>query len=80
MSSEHLHEAQMKIEATLPPLSSQHNELKLSLETWMFHIGNILHSLSQGAKDCMTARTVMNPVWKVAPTLSGGVWEGILMS
>lgn len=62
MSSERLGEAQMKIESALLLLTSQHNEHQLSLKTRMLHSGSILHSLSEGANDCVTARTVMNPV------------------
>lgn len=52
----------MKIEITLPPLASQHNEHKLSLKPRIFHRNSILHSLSEGAKGRVTARRVMNPV------------------
>lgn len=72
MSSENLGEAQMKTETTLLWFASLCNEHKLSLKAWIVHRGKIFHPLSQGAKNCMTARTGMNPDSKVARTLSEG--------
>lgn len=75
MSSEHLGEAQMKIETTLLWFASLCNEYKLSLKAWIVHRGSILHPLSKVTKDCTTARMGMNPNSKVARTFGEGGGE-----